>query len=551
MKWRSLFIITGVLFAGLLSGCSGGDQKSTTPVTVTVGGGRTSQKALYKSALLSKATPTVASITFTISGPGMDTVTRVVPITPPQTITEVFSLKNGPSRTFLIEAKDGSNNVVYSGSTSATLDGTPVTLTLPLQTMIFNRLIWSPWGDEATAIARDGNGDLIIVGHTYGDLEGNVNADPTHATTDVFVTKLTSSGARIWTKQFGASGFDICYSVATNTATGDIYLAGSTNGDLNGESLAGLGPINAFVTKLSTTGALLWTRLTGTAGASTFGNAVAVDTVGNAYSTGDTTGSLGAANAGLFDLFLKKYDASGVSLWTRQLGTSTDDFGEAVAVDAAGSNIIIAGSSRGDLDGTGPGVYAGLTDVILARYDQNGALQGTRQIGTADNDDALAITVDPQGSVYIAGSTAGDLVSAVTGTSAAGTYAGLNDLFVVKLDVSLAPLWVRQLGTSGNDVATALAFDPVSGVVVTGRTSGDLQGAGSDGFDDSITVRFDANGSLLWVRQYGTRAVDEGVGVVTDGSGNITVAGNTFGGFTSSATEDLFLLLYSSGGVKQ
>lgn len=544
MNWRSLFIVAGVVFAGLISGCSGGDQKGMTPVTVTVGGGKSAQKALYRSALNSKVTPTVATITFTITGPGMDAVVRVVPVTPPQTITEVFYVLNGPSRNFLIEAKDGTDTVIYSGSMLANLDGQPITLTLPLQTMIFNRLIWSPWGDEATAIARDANGDLIIVGHTYGDLEGNVNADSTQGSTDVFVSRVTETGVRIWTKQFGTAGFDICYSVATSTATGDIYLAGSTTGTLNGSSLTGLGPINAFVTKLTSTGMHLWTSLTGTTGADTFGNAVAIDSAGNAYVAGDTTGDLAAVNAGLFDIFLTKYDASGASLWTRQAGTAGDDFGDAVAFDLAGASVVVAGSTRGGLGGTN----AGLTDIVLIKYDSSGSNPLTQQLGTADDDSAWAVAVDPSGNVYVAGSTSGDLDGA-----GPGVYAGLSDLFAAKFDpaLNLPPVWIRQLGTSGNDVARAIAFDPSAGVIVTGKTSGDLEGAGSDGFDDSFTIRFDANGPWQWTKQFGTRANDEGVGVVTDGSGNIWVGGNTFGGFTSSATEDMFLLRFNSGGVKQ
>jgi len=545
MKWRSLYTAGCLILAGLLTACSsGGGKTGTTAVTVTVGGGSAAHKAAYQPAIASKVMPAVASITFTVSGPGIDTVIRVVPITPPQTITEVFYILSGPSRNFLIEAKDGSDAVIYSGSVLANLDGEPLTLTLPLQTRIFDRLIWSPWGDEATAIARVGNGDLIVAGHTYGDLEGNVNADPSHGTTDVFVSRLTAAGARIWTKQFGTTGFDICYSVATDPS-GNIYLAGSTAGALNGASQAGLGPINAYITKLSSTGAHLWTSLTGTTGANTFGNAVAVDSAGNAYVTGDTTGGLNGASAGLYDLFLAKYDAAGAHAWTRQLGTVADDFGESVAVDAAGTNIVVAGSTKGGLNGKN----AGRTDIVLIRYDQGGTIQGTPlQMGTADDDSVRAVAFDPQGGVYIAGITAGDLVSAVAGTSPAATYAGLSDLFVAKLDASqsLSPMvWIRQLGTAGNDVASGITIDTNGGgVIVTGQTSGDMDGAGNAGFDDMVMVRYDLSGSLLETQQFGTKANDAGMGVVSDNNGHITVLGNTYGGFTSSATEDVFLKQY-------
>ena len=479
MRWRWLFILALPVLAGLLAGCSGAGQNGTTAVTITIGSGKASSKAAYRSPVVSKATATVASVTFSISGTGMDTVTRTVAITPPRTVTEVFNILTGPARTILVEAKDGSGNIVYRGSTTMDLNGTPVTLTLPLQTMIFNRLITSPWNDESTSTARDANGDLLVTGHTLGDLEGNVNADPTHGTFDVFVTKLSPTGARIWTRQFGTAGDDLCYSVATLTATGEIYLAGSAAGSLNGKPTAGLGPINTFVTKLSATGAHLWTRLTGTAGARTFGNAIAVDSSGNSYVTGDTDGSLSAANAGVFDAFVTKLSPTGLRLWTVQAGSTAADFSEGIAVNAAGTTVVIAGSTRGDLAGGNAGAGTGTTDIHIHSFNAlTGAFSWNEQLGTPADDDAWAVAIDSSGNVYVAGETSGSLGAA---------NAGLSDLFVVSYgSAGGVPIWTRQLGTAGNDVANAIAVDPVAGVVVTGRTGGDLQGAGSDGFDDGL-----------------------------------------------------------------
>ena len=554
MKWRSLYTAGYLILAGLLTACnSGGGQTGTTPVTITVGGGSAAHKAAYRPAGSSKAMPAVASITFTVSGPEMDTVTRVVPITPPQTITEVFYILSGPSRNFLIEAKDGSDTVIYSGSVLANLDGEPLTLTLPLQTMIFNRLIWSPWGDESTAIARDVNSDdLIIVGHTFGDLEGNVNADPTHATPDVFVSKVTSTGARIWTKQFGTADFDICYSVATSTSTGDIYLAGSTAGALNGASPAGLGTINAFVTKLSSTGSHLWTRLTGTTGADTFGNALAMDGAGNVYVTGNTDGGLpDNVNAGLNDAFIAKYDTNGNPQWTQQTGSIEHDYGFGIALDAGGTNVYIAGSTHGGLNSSPTTSYSNAgpsttTDMFLMKYDATGAWQWTRQVGTPDNDDAWAVAVDPAGgNVYVAGGTMGDLsgtMGDLTGTGLIGT----TDLFVAKFDALGYTVWSRQLGAIGNNAfANAIAVEPNGqGVVVTGTTDGNLDQLGNAGLNDMLMVEYDQYGFLVDTRQYGTKADDYGMGIAIDNSGKITVVGNTYGGFTSSATEDMFLQQY-------
>jgi hypothetical protein len=384
MKWRWLFILALPVLAGLLAGCSGAGQSGTTAVTITIGSGKASSKAAYRSPVVSKATATVASVTFSISGTGMDTVTRTVAITPPQTVTEVFNVLTGPARTILIEAKDGSGNIVYSGSTTMDLNGTPVTLTLPLQTMIFNRLITSPWNDESTAMVRAANGDLLVTGHTLGDLEGNVNADPLHGTFDVFVTRLSPTGARIWTRQFGTAGDDLCYGIAVDAS--GIYLAGSTSGALNSMPTTSLGPINAFVTKLSATGAHLWTRLTGTTGARTFGNAIAIDSSGNSYVTGDTDGSLGAPNQGLYDVFVTKFSPTGLQLWTAQAGSLAADFSEGIAVNAAGTTVVITGSTRGDLAGGNAG--AGTTDIHIHSFNAlTGALNWNAQFGTSADDD--------------------------------------------------------------------------------------------------------------------------------------------------------------------
>ena len=59
-----------------------------------------------------------------------------------------------------------------------------------------------------------------------------------------------------------------------------------------------------------------------------------VDDVGNAWVAGDTRSSLdGHANAGSYDIFLMKFDAQGVHLWTRQRGGKGRDEANALQAD--------------------------------------------------------------------------------------------------------------------------------------------------------------------------------------------------------------------------
>jgi len=88
-----------------------------------------------------------------------------------------------------------------------------------------------------------------------------------------------------------------------------------------------------------------------------------VDTSGNAYISGKTRGSLGGPNAGEYDAFLAKYDGSGSLLWSQQIGTSRDDKGLCVAVDAS-RNAYICGDTLGSLGGPN----AGERDAFLVKF---------------------------------------------------------------------------------------------------------------------------------------------------------------------------------------
>jgi hypothetical protein len=116
--------------------------------------------------------------------------------------------------------------------------------------------------------------------------------------------------------------------------------------------------------KYDGSGSLLWSQQIGTV-SDDYSHSVALDTFGNAYLSGSTGGSLGGPNAGLNsnDAFLTKYDSAGSLLWSQQIGTSSSDWNESVAVDAIG-NAYIGGSTWGSLGGPN----AGSSDAFLVKF---------------------------------------------------------------------------------------------------------------------------------------------------------------------------------------
>ena len=88
--------------------------------------------------------------------------------------------------------------------------------------------------------------------------------------------------------------------------------------------------------------------------------------------TGGTDGDLdGNTNLGSYDIFLVKYNSSGTKQWTKQLGTTSSDYGFGVTTDSSG-NIYVTGYTSGNLDGN---TSSGGKDIFLVKYDSSGTIQ--------------------------------------------------------------------------------------------------------------------------------------------------------------------------------
>ena len=218
--------------------------------------------------------------------------------------------------------------------------------------------------DFGFGVAVDGSGNVYVTGLTGGALDGNTNAGGP----DIFLVKYDSAGKKQWTRQLGTSDYDAGHGVAVD-GSGNVYVTGFTGGGLDGNTNAGNWDI--FLVKYDSAGTKQWTRQLGTI-TYDYGYGVAVDGSGNVYVTGFTFGGLdGNTNAGGGDIFLVKYDSAGTKQWTRELGTTADDYGYGPAVDSTG-NIFVTGETRGGLDGN---TNAGGGDIFLVKYDSAGVKQ--------------------------------------------------------------------------------------------------------------------------------------------------------------------------------
>src|SRR5262249_30765830 len=106
------------------------------------------------------------------------------------------------------------------------------------------------------------------------------------------------------------------------------------------------------------------------------------------------------ASAGGQDAYVRKLDPHGTIVWTRQFGTSSDDQAGSVAVDGTG-NVYVGRTTYETLAGTN----AKKDDAFLRKLDASGATLWTRQFGSAGSESVSAVAVDGSGNVHVAGTT--------------------------------------------------------------------------------------------------------------------------------------------------
>ncbi|TXC66631.1 hypothetical protein FSC37_14810 [Piscinibacter aquaticus] len=174
---------------------------------------------------------------------------------------------------------------------------------------------------------------------------------------------------------------------------------------------------------------------------------------------------------------------------------------------------------RGDLFAPNGGSNG--PDLFVAKYDRDGSLIWGRQLGTDTTDNAAGVATDAAGNIYLTGYTFGSLD--------ANSNAGDADAFLVKYDRDGVKLWTRQFGSVDQDIATAIAVDSTGHPYVVGRTVGALGGAPNAGGLDAFVVKFDATGTPVWTRQFGSAADDYAYGVALDAEDDVVVIGSTLG----------------------
>lgn len=366
--------------------------------------------------------------------------------------------------------------------------------------------------DDVFDVTVDASGNAYVTGYTFGSLQGtNAGKD------DIIVAKFSPTGQRAWLTQIGTPVMETGYRIALDSS-GNIYVGGTTQGNLGGTNPGTTNLSDPYLAKFNASGANVWVKQFGTSGNDDV-SGLAIDANNRIFVSGDTTGDMQGTNAGSYDAFIARYDASGTQVWLKQYGSTGDDRAIAVSVDSSG-NEYVTGWTTGNLQGTN----AGGKDAYLAKFDASGNQLWIHQFGTTGDDQTYSATTTSSGDTYIVGGTTGAL---------GGPNAGATDAFLAKYGASGNQLWIKQFGTTADDDAEGVTLATNGDIIVTGGTNGNLAGTNA-GQSDAYIAEFDPSGNQVWIRQFGTTGDDWGQGVAVDNNDNVLVDGATSGNLTGT-----------------
>ncbi|HTL55015.1 MAG TPA: SBBP repeat-containing protein, partial [Candidatus Limnocylindrales bacterium] len=367
----------------------------------------------------------------------------------------------------------------------------------------------------AVAMALDGSGNVYVAGSLIW----------TNGASDYLTVKYAANGTQLWAQAYDgpSNAVDIAKALAVDGA-GDVYVTGASEGTI-------------ATVKYDPSGNQLWVaRYENSSGSGATPMAITADDFENVYVCGLALGGY----------LVIKYGPEGSQRWTARYrgsyqGADFVDSPAAIVMDAA-ANVYVTGASVRSLAFDFEGNPIPQYDYATVKYDTSGTLLwAARWRGWERSSDfANAIAVDKNGNVYVTGG-AGDC-----DYDRFGRIICAYDYATVKYDQNGNQLWsVRFDGPAkDDDVATAVAIDNLSNVLVTGWSYLPVHG---DVGQDGVTIKYDEQGNQLWLAHYSDPDhVNKPSAITMDRQGNIYVGGSSYGG--TNTLYDFAVVKYDGNG---
>lgn len=349
--------------------------------------------------------------------------------------------------------------------------------------------------DRGNSIAVDVNGNIIVVGFYNGSADfdpglGTFSLTPVLGSQDAFILKLNSSGNFVWAQSLGGSNSEDINNLLTDSQ-GNIYFSGtfdiSTDLDPGPASFiitANSGSIDFFIDKLDQAGNFIWGKTIG--GPKTENcTSLEMDGSGNLFALGTFSatvdfdpgaGTVNKTSNGGDDLFIVKLNNSGNFVWVNTFGGPTNEISCTLKTDAFGNcytSSCFGGTVDFDPSVTGSFVLSsngGVYDGCVQKFDNGGNFVWAKQIGGGANSGVFLedLVINANSDVFLTGFFEGTVDFNPTVLIDTLTAGGVDDAFVQAFDKDGNLIWIKSLGSNGNDRGTSLCLDLNNNIFISG-----------------------------------------------------------------------------------
>lgn len=377
--------------------------------------------------------------------------------------------------------------------------------------------------DDAISVVKASDNGYVMAGTT--DSTGGDIVDKTTDDSDIWVLKTDEQGNILWSKTYGGTNDEQATSIQ-NTADGGFVVAAFTR-SADGDVTSGNAGFNdLWIVKLSSTGALEWEKTYGFAG-NDQAFSVTPTSNGGYFLLGvlDVTASGGQGNAGRSasthaggDYWAIQTDGSGNLVWSRYYGGSfTDTAYEAVETDDGGF-IIVGSSDSIDVDITeNKGAY----DFWVLRIDNGGNFVWKKNFGGSEIDLGYALTKTSDGNFIAVGDTRSN------DGNVSNLY-GNADVWAVKFNGNGGIIWERSYGGTQFESARDIVALPAGTYAIAASSrSNDIDLTTNYGVNDAWVFVINEEGELQFQQSIGGSNLDFAGGLTVAANGELVMVGNT------------------------
>lgn len=285
-----------------------------------------------------------------------------------------------------------------------------------------------------------------------------------------------------------------------------------------------------------------WAWANGAGGSSLdYGTSISVDANRNLYLTGwfnSSTISFGSTvltNNGIegtSDIFIAKYNANGSLLWVKIFGGTGDDRSISIKTKSNGV-FVLTGWFKSPVISMGKTTLnnAGGSDILIARFDEEGTVVWAKSIGGIADDEGNSISCDSKDNIYVTGMYESTTINFGNSTL---TSVGNHDIFLVSYDQSGQVLWAKNIGGKNDDNGSTVTNDGDGNIYLSGKFRSatvslgekSLTNAGKDGnYGDIFMAKYNPSGKLMWAKSLGGSYYDEVYSITTDKLNHVYLTG--------------------------